>query len=244
MHSSSPPPYCRKTGFVLAAIFFIAAAISLSTSIRIHYPDIGAALVRPNYLITLIMALLLLASSFIPFLFFVQPLTFLAGAVLAFSMEQVQFYGIAFFIMLIISLFRLGFYNKHKIARTIVSLVLFYGMEIASVVREGKPAVESLEPIFFITVFLLMLYLAFQEKIMVYLKEPKQKLSLTAKGLSEVETAYVKALVGGKTIKELSVDKEVAESTVRNTLARAYKKLEVPDRAGLLALGEKYEIAD
>lgn len=90
-----------------------------------------------------------------------------------------------------------------------------------------------------------MLYFAFQEKLMVYLKEPRRKVSLKEEALSEAEQAYVKATVlAGRSYKEVAFDFGVSESTVRNTLSRAYKKLGVADHAGLMALAASCDIVD
>ncbi|MBL8965381.1 MAG: hypothetical protein JNG85_00150 [Spirochaetaceae bacterium] len=77
---------------------------------------------------------------------------------------------------------------------------------------------------------------------MVYLKEPKPRLSLDDKGLSPAEKTYVLAVLAGRNHKEIAVDYEVSDSTVRNTISRAYQKLEVSDKAGLAVLAERFEI--
>lgn len=56
-----------------------------------------------------------------------------------------------------------------------------------------------------------------------------QGLSLDAAALSERERAFAEALLAGRSVKEAAYESGVSESTVRNTLARAYKKLGVAD---------------
>lgn len=51
--------------------------------------------------------------------------------------------------------------------------------------------------------------------------------SLVAAALSERERAFAEALLAGRSVKETAYESGVSESTVRNTLARAYKKLGV-----------------
>ena len=65
---------------------------------------------------------------------------------------------------------------------------------------------------------------------------------LSEKGLSTAERAFIGQTLSGKSQKEISIDFELSESTVRNTLARAYKKLDIEDRVGLAVLGERFEI--
>jgi DNA-binding NarL/FixJ family response regulator len=54
-------------------------------------------------------------------------------------------------------------------------------------------------------------------------------LSLDAATLSERERAFAEALLAGRSVKEMAYESGISESTVRNTLARAYKKLSVAD---------------
>lgn len=54
-------------------------------------------------------------------------------------------------------------------------------------------------------------------------------LSLDAAALSGRERAFAEALLAGRSVKETAYEWGVSESTVRNTLARAYKKLGVRD---------------
>jgi DNA-binding CsgD family transcriptional regulator len=75
-----------------------------------------------------------------------------------------------------------------------------------------------------------------------YIREPKARLSLGALGLSESEQLNILNAIGGKSVKETAAEFGVSESTVRNTLARAYKKLKITGRTGLATLAEKYDI--
>lgn len=74
--------------------------------------------------------------------------------------------------------------------------------------------------------------------------EVKPKLSLLECGLSPAEAAYVRAAATGITYKEIASDAKVSESTVRNTLARAFRKLGVNDKAALVALIDAHELED
>lgn len=69
-------------------------------------------------------------------------------------------------------------------------------------------------------------------------------LSLSAQGLSRVEAAYVRSILQGRSVKEIAYEAGVTESTVRNTLARVYKKLGVSSMVGLTALAGKVEIGE
>lgn len=70
----------------------------------------------------------------------------------------------------------------------------------------------------------------------------KERLSLSARGLTESEIRCILAVLSGKSIKEIASDFGIQPSTVRNTLAHAYPKLEVDTLVGLFALGGRYDI--
>jgi DNA-binding CsgD family transcriptional regulator len=76
----------------------------------------------------------------------------------------------------------------------------------------------------------------------VYVSRDKPRLSLTEKGLSPTQISYVLSRLEGKSVKVIALQNKVQESTVRNSLARAYKKLQIYDNAGLVTLGERYEV--
>jgi DNA-binding CsgD family transcriptional regulator len=65
-------------------------------------------------------------------------------------------------------------------------------------------------------------------------------LSLSGQGLSRVEAAYVRSILQGHSVKETAHEAGVSDSTVRNTLARVYRKLGV----GLMALAGRMEIVE
>jgi len=69
-------------------------------------------------------------------------------------------------------------------------------------------------------------------------------LSLAERGLSASERRYVLAILDGASVKEIASDSAVATSTVRNTLARAYRKLGVADMVGLVSLSASMDIAE
>lgn len=80
------------------------------------------------------------------------------------------------------------------------------------------------------------------DREIVYVAQSKPRLILSEKGLSSTETAYSLAALAGKSVKEIAGEYDVSESTVRNSLARVYGKLEVPNMAGFVALASKHEI--
>jgi DNA-binding CsgD family transcriptional regulator len=72
--------------------------------------------------------------------------------------------------------------------------------------------------------------------------EERPVIVLSEHGLTRMQTAYVMSLLGGASIKEIACEAGVSDSTVRNTLAKVYKKLGVHNMVGLMQLAGKAEI--
>jgi DNA-binding CsgD family transcriptional regulator len=55
---------------------------------------------------------------------------------------------------------------------------------------------------------------------------------------------YVRAILAGRAPKDISEQLGVRGSTVRSSLSRVYKKLEIDGVADLIALGHNHQIID
>lgn len=187
-------------------------------------------------------AFLFFISSLSRKLYFIQPVIFLIIAPINFLDSHESFYGLGFFVVAVLLLFKIGFFDRHRVAKLVSLLVYLYGWELFAAFRSGRERGLSLTPVFFVTAFLVYLYILYREQIVVYLKEPKPVLDLKAKGLSATECVYILALDRGKTPKEIAVEYNVSDSTVRNTLSRAYKKLGVKDKVELTSLTAKHTL--
>ena len=232
----------RRTGIFFSVIFLIGAILVVVLELIAGKPVI-TAITHPYFFICLVLAAAMLLSSRSAVLAWIQPLVYFIGFLFAvFSGSAPELYGMGFYIVTLLLLFRFGFFEKYRLPKIIVALCIFYVAEIVTGLASSKQLAHNLGSLFFITVLLLTLYFSYQEKLMVYLKEPKETLSLKSKGLTDAEQKYVLAMVGGKSPKEIAFFYEVSESTVRNTLARAYKKLGVGDRSELAALAARVEL--
>ncbi len=173
-----------------------------------------------------------------------QPVFFLALVPFCFNMDIGSIYGLGFFAMGVLLLFRLGFYEHRRVLKYLITVAYIFFWVLWFAFHRQIPLIDALAVIFFIIVFIFLLCYTFSDKLMVYLKEPREKLSLSGKGLSEAERTYVKAILAGGNYKQIAFDYEIKESTVRNTVARAYKKLGVSDHTGLIGLASHYDISD
>jgi DNA-binding CsgD family transcriptional regulator len=121
-----------------------------------------------------------------------------------------------------------------------LAIYLFAG---TALFRGRSPAAFAL-PVFTAALLVMLRFAAQDKKEGPAALEAKPRLSLFEAGLSAAEAAYVRAAVSGTSYKEIASYAGISESTVRNTLARAYRKLGVADKAALVALIDAHELAD
>jgi len=236
--------HLKATGLFFGFVFLAGGMIRAVQITIVEKTSLLSSVVDPLTLMTLGLSILMFGSGFSPILCWIQPLVLFAMTPLPFMTSHESFYGLGFFVMGVILLFRLGFFQRYRLPRLILCLAYLYGCELFAVVRNGKDLTYALTPIFVITVFLVFLYLTFQEKLAVYLRVPKPSFSLKGHGLSAAEGRYVKEIATGKNTKEIAAEHGVSESTVRNSLSRAYRKLGFEDRTAIAALAERYDIVD
>jgi DNA-binding CsgD family transcriptional regulator len=153
-------------------------------------------------------------------------------------------FSLGSFIAAEILLFRLGFFERSRIAKFLITIAYFFLSEILVGLYHGLPPVDIAMPILYTTFFLAFLLIVYGDKWIVYLKEPKPTLSLAELKVTAKEAEYLRALLQGSTIKEIAIDTGVSESTVRNTLARVYRKFDVQDKAALMAKCGGYALID
>lgn len=233
----------RASGILFAAVFALAILVA-GGGAYLRTRDLAFVLGHPVNMILAAAAVLFLVSAYVERLRWLQPVLFLAMAPLAIINDSRNIYGLGFFIVGVLLLERAGFFLKRRAPKVALVGAYLLAVEIAAAFLSKASPLTALAPTFFIAAFALFLWFLYKDRLVIHLAEPKAKLSLTEKGLSNAERAYVFEMARGKQQKEIAIDFEVAESTVRNTLARAYHKLGVEDKAGLAVLAEKFEIVE
>jgi DNA-binding CsgD family transcriptional regulator len=232
----------KASGLFFGSVFLAGAVINICTGLASGL-DIGGALSDFALVDSLVLiSAALYLSACVDRVVWIQPLVFMAITPVNMMSSIDSFYGLAFYSIAILLLMKLRFFDKRRVLRTMGCVVYLVAVEIASGIKNREPLIFCIEPVFFIAVFIVFLLLTFREKIFVYLKEPKPVLFLEEKGLSPAERAYVLALLAGKGVKATAFESGVSESTVRNTLARAYKKLGVSGRSDLVSMTRKFDL--
>lgn len=233
----------RTSGIIFAAIFFAGFLLNIVFKLQrgCSFVELFAT---PTQLSLLASVGVFLLSAFIEPLRYMQPALFLVTCPIPIVQEPEGLYGLGFFIMGVLLLERAGFFLRNRAPRLLAVLLYLLTVEIVAVVVSKRPLQYAVSPTFFIVAFGVFLWFLYKDRITVILREPRQPLSLNERGLSQAEKSFVMATLGGKSQKEIASDFELKESTIRNTLVRAYKKLGIEDRVGLAILGERYDIVE
>jgi DNA-binding CsgD family transcriptional regulator len=233
----------KSSGLFFGLIFLAAAIINIVDGIVSDDQSFMVVIGDFAYVDSLLfVSAFMFASAYLSWLSWLQPISFLLMMPFTILPAPNSIYGLGFFVVAVLLFFKLGFYNRNRILKAVLCVAYILALEIAAAFKNGKRFYLGLVPTFFIVAFIAFLFLVFRDRLVVYLKEPKPKLCLEDKGLSEAEQVYVRVILAGRGVKDASFESGVSESTVRNTLSRAYKKLGVVNRAGLVALAEKYEV--
>ena len=215
------------TIFLLAAVRWVLIGQGHSVDLSITLSD------SRFWLVGLVGGLFFVSLGFHP-LRMAQPFVFLFISAIPFFQSPESIFGFSLFAVGAIMLYVDGHMRHRPILKMLLlGTYLFFLIIVATVVT-----VSSLEQatgvILFMAGFFLYLFFTFQDKIIVFVKAEKPVIHLERKGLTTKEVAHLMALLGGRTIKEIAWDYGVKDSTVRNSLARAYHKLGFTDKVQLL----------
>jgi len=235
-------PLYTKTGLLFSLMFLVYTLLSvLSLKLANPKPSMPPS---PAIILMGVCSVLFLITALFKSLHWCQPVLLLIITPFPMTTDSHSMLSLGFFIAGEILLFQQGFFNRRRVAKYSITISYFYLCEALMGITAGNNLFAIISPILFLTSFLGFLMIVFGERWIVYLKEPKPVLSLASMNLTRMETAYLRSLTQGHSIKEIAIDDGVKESTVRNTLARVYRKFKVPDKAALLAKCENYRIED
>lgn len=233
----------KTTGIIFSSIFLLGYVLNIIFSLH-RGESIKYSFASWVQLLSLSCVALFALSAFFDRLKMIQPAVFILCAPIAIIQEPDSLFGLGYFIIGLLLLERSGFFLKRRLLKIVALGVYLLATEIASVIISKSPIGDAILPTFFIASFCLFLWILYKDKLIIVMKEPKPALSLSEKSLSFAEKSFVRETLSGKSHKEIASEFELKESTVRNTLARAYKKLEVEDRVGLALIGERFDIVD
>lgn len=232
-----------RSGIFFSAAFILAILLNVFVFLMIGQGvSFLKAIANPTVVSLYVCVALLVLSTVKRRFSFIQPLLFLFVSSFTMVPRPNSIYGIGLFISGVILLYKGGYLERRRLIKLSLLGLYLYAMLFYAAFGKGFYSTYAIGPLFFTTAFLAFLYLIFKEQVVVYLKEKKPVLSLRERGLSEAESAYVRAVARGLSPKEMAVEFGVSESTIRNTMSRAYKKLGVADKADLAAMLASHEL--
>ena len=233
----------KRTGISAALFMLVFLLTDWVSPLSSSSESIGIILNHASFKLVICgLAVLLSVSAFVSSLYWLQPTLLLVLVPLPMIAHISNMFSLGFFICGTLLLDGLGFFKKHKKLRVTICTCYYCLCQIGIGLRSEAETITiilSLIASLGICAFLYAFLLAMARKPVV-----KPVLSLESLGISKTEGEYLRALMEGASVKEIAANVGVRESTVRNTLARVYRKFEVHDKAMLLAKCEKYTIVD
>lgn len=231
----------RESGLLFAAVFVLGYMHNCILLVGRGSSALEIILFPYNIVIA-VFILFFVLSALYGSLRWVQPVVFLVGFGFSVMQSPDSISALGFFVVGVALLERGGFFGRHRARKTILLGALLVSAELYAVIYANESLLLALGPTLFILAFGAFFWFLYRERIVIVLREPKLRLSLSEKGLSPAESSYVRALMQGKSSKEIASDYDIAESTVRNTIARACKKLEVEDSTELAVMAATHEV--
>ena len=233
----------RNSGFLFAGIFVVGYLFNIA-GVLARGDGILRALFHPWQILLFVSVLLFLASALFTKLRWLQAAVFLASTPLALIPDPMSFFGLGGFLMGAVLLERAGLLQRKRGVTVALLASFLLAVEVAAVFFSKRPFFEAVAPTFFMLSLALFLWYLYKDKLVIIIKDPKPRVSLSEKGLAPAERLYAMALIRGRNPKEIAADFGVSISTVRTTLVRAYRKLEVEDAFELLALSITHEVVE
>jgi len=167
-----------------------------------------------------------------------QPFVFLLCALIPFSQTTESAFGFGLFAVGLIMLYNDGHLSTQVLPKLVGLGLYFLGLLAVSSIVTTASFRQIVVLFGFTLVFFLYLFLAFQDRFIVFVNAEKPVVRLADYGLSAREVDAVLAMIRGRSIKEAAWDWGISESTVRNSLSRAYRKLGLQDRTQLMTWAE------
>jgi DNA-binding CsgD family transcriptional regulator len=187
-------------------------------------------------------ALLFLATALVSFLGALQAALFFGLSAVETVSSLDSIYGLGFAAVGAIILFRRGCFIRRPMAKAPIVAALGCAILVLPILCSRKPPINLVPAFISAAIFAILVFGLAGGRLLSALAPGKPLLRLSDYGLGRRERQVVKARIRGKTVKEFAAENGLAESTVRNALSSACRKLGVEGREALAALGERYRI--
>ncbi len=173
-----------------------------------------------------------------------EPILLLAFAPIHLSANISSMYSFVAFLIAIIELYRIGYFKRSGFFK--ISIIFAYYILSLALVGAALNVfiIEIVLAIVFVVLFFVYLLPIFEGKWQITVVRPREKVRYSDLNLSERETDFLRACIGGQSFKEIAAEHHISESTVRNTFAHIYHKFDVIDRSDLLSKFADFDMID
>ncbi|MGO8692877.1 MAG: helix-turn-helix transcriptional regulator [Rectinemataceae bacterium] len=202
--------------------------------------SVGELFDNPLALVYLGAALLCLASARFAALRSVQPALLLAMVPVQTIAGAGVLGGLAFALASVLLFLRLGFFRERGAFKASAIGAAVAAADLGAVLFSPDPRAAAGPALSCAAVFCVLARAMAKRKMPAALAVPREPLSLDDYNLSTRELQFLSARSEGKTSKEIGFEFGVSDTTVRNILMSAYRKLGIRDARELGALGERY----
>jgi DNA-binding CsgD family transcriptional regulator len=195
---------------------------------------------NPLALLYLGAAFLFLASARFAVLRTAQPVLLLAMVPIQTIAGSGVLGGLGFALASALIFLRLGFFKSRGLVKASVLSAAVAAAELGAVFLASHPRALAGPALSCAAIFCLLSHAMAKRKILAVLAPRREALSLGDFELSARELQFLSGRLEGKTSKEIGFEFGVTDSTVRNTLMSAYRKLGIHDARELGAMAERY----
>jgi DNA-binding CsgD family transcriptional regulator len=234
----------RKTGLMFSGLCTFAFISYFVMSRLVDDPALKPDISDTMLFVVALFAVLFFTATLFPRFYAAQPILLLLMTPLPMLKHASSMFSLGAFVAAIILFFRIGFFEHKRIPKLVISISYFYLCEILIGLYFKLSVLDIMVPVLFMTIFLMFLLLVYRDKWIIYMKEPKPTLSLASIQVTKTEAKYLRSALADKSFKEIAIEAGVKESTIRNTMARVYKKMGVWDRSSLMSKCKNLDIIE
>ncbi len=135
------------------------------------------------------------------------------------------FYGLGFAVLASMLLQRMGFFFRGARPKAIALSAALTAAQLASAMTAQKPALAAVSALASGAVYYLFAAAIVKGRVLSWLAVKMEVVDLAMLGLSRREREFVLERVGGKSIKQIAIERSLCQSTVRTVMSCAYEKL-------------------
>jgi len=240
--TGGPTNRLRQRVGLLFAVVFLVAVLRWLVQGWLSGTPLPALFLDSRFWLVGLLSLVFFAGLRVPWIRRLEPYVFLVISIIPFFELVDSVYGFGLFAVGSILLLIDGQLSRHPIPKLIALGGLLLTILVVATVFHGAPLEVATGLLLFMSAFFLFLFLAFQDRIIVFVRASRPVVHLSTYGLTEKEALHLLGLLKGQSMKEIAWENGVKESTIRNSLSRAYHRLGFVDKTQLLQWAQSRDV--